>query len=184
MIHIIGCILIALVCFPAVVSASSEEPQGGITDVYVGVIKIAANNVKFLVVDESDVPIDGASIDIWVNETLKYQLLGVTYDHGIYETFMPYGAYPYQVYKSGYKTTVQELVLSKEESFHIEKVVLKKEQQKDPNGNQSGESTEGIKRPVKTGDSTRVLYYIMLAGISMILVLILYWKRKPVKEKR
>lgn len=187
--YMMGCILLAFTCFPAVVLAASEEPQGGRTDVYVGVTTVTKSNMKFLVVDEGDTPIDGASIDIWANEALKYQLLGVSHDGGIYETAMPYGTYPYQVYKTGYETTAGELVLPGRESPHIEKVVLKKEQKKDPNGSQengnpSGGSTDGIKRTVKTGDNAKVSPYILLAGISMMLVLIVCCRRRRAAKNR
>lgn len=190
---LVVCILAVLCCFPVSALAAEESPQGGTTDVYVGVTTVTKSNMMFLVVDESENPIDGASIEIWANEELKYQLLGVSHKGGIYETTMPYGDYPYRVYKAGYETAEQELRLPGKESPHIEKVILKKEKPKAPDGDQEGGKGDGNQANgspkkhqslIKTGDDVRGGMYLFLAGVSAaLLILVIIIKQNYISKK-
>lgn len=171
------CIIVVFACFPLTVFATA-----GTTDIYIGITTISKSNVRFLVVDETDQSIDEASIEIWTNEALGYQLLGVSRDGGIYETTIPYGDYPYKVYKDGYETVEQELHLPNKKNPHIEKVVLKKIKptdpgQKEPNVKPGDTPGNWYNRIVKTGDETRIIFYVVLVCTSVIIMFLLY-KRK------
>ena len=169
-------------CFPVSVLADTDDFS---TDVYVGVITLMKPNVHFWVVDEEDKPIDGASIEIWANEQLGYQLLGVTHDGGTYDSIIPYGNYHCKVYKTGYETTEINLVLSGSNNPHIEKVVLKKSETPSapssvpvrPTG-----SSLTVSRPIKTGDISNLLLYLLPAVISILLLVILLPGRKNTRE--
>lgn len=150
----------------------------GSTDVYIGVTTISKSNMKFLIVDEADIPIEGATIDVWTNDKLAYQLLGVSHDGGIYESKFPYGNYPYRVYKEGYEKVEQTLNLPNKTDPHIEKVVLKKEKKADiepikpvPNDN------------VDTGDTSKTLAYVALFTMSSLFIVLICFRRSKKQNK-
>lgn len=164
-------------CFPVSVFAGTDDFT---TDVYVGVITLTKPNVHFWVVDEEDKPIDGASIEIWANEQLGYQLLGVTHDGGTYDSTIPYGKYHCKVYKTGYETTELNLVLSGSDNPHIEKVVLKRSGTPSVPSSVLGRPTGS--RPIKTGDISNLLLYLLPAVISILILVILLPRRKNKRE--
>ena len=172
----IGQCLLILIMFLSCCPMMALAAGGGTTDIYVGVTTVSKSNMHFLIVDEDDQPIDGASIDLWANDELGYQLLGVSHDGGIYETILPYGDYPYKVYKNGYETEEQVLYLPNKENPHVEKVVLKKEQPKTPGGGTDtpgGNQGSWLNKVVKTGDQAPLgMYFVLTAGAAALLVIL------------
>ncbi len=104
---------------------------------------------------------------------------------GTYDSIIPYGNYHCKVYKTGYETTELNLVLSGSNNPHIEKVVLKKSETPSapssvpvrPTG-----SSLTVSRPIKTGDISNLLLYLLPAVISILLLVILLPGRKNTRE--
>ncbi|MBO1701345.1 hypothetical protein [Eubacterium callanderi] len=156
-------IMTILCFFPMVVSAAQ-----GSTDVYIDIASIPGQSMHFLVVEETGEPICGATIDVWANSVLGYQLLGVTQSDGRYETKFPAGhTYAYRVHKTGYETVEQTLATPKDE----EKVVLRKK-----SSNDSG--TQSADKNVYTGILTSHADVILLLVIFLLLCFIMLFRKK------
>ena len=168
------CILF-VICVPVLAFASQ-------TDVYIGVTNISKTNVEFHVVDKVGVSIEGASIDVWANDTMGYQLLGVTDADGIFKAEMPYNYYKYRVNKVGYMEEKREFSIPSANNPHIERVVLLKEEPTpeptiQPTANPTANPTTKPSSP-QTGDSTNYLSWLMIAILTLSVIAFVVVLRK------
>lgn len=175
---LLGLTVFTTLCFSASVFATGKS------DVYIGVTTMSHSNVIFQIVDEKETPIESATIDIWANDLLEYQLLGVSLGDGTFSTYFPLGEYRYRVYKAGYKEANGTVSVGKSNGPIVVKVVLKKELQEGGAGEGNTIVPPGKIEMAgtffpKTGDGkTPLLLILALAGSGGILLLALIRHRK------
>lgn len=120
----------ACIAVSAVLAAGACLPAfGAIQDakVYVDEASLAQPNIRFVVVDQAGQPISGASIEIWANDALGYQLLGVSQDDGTFDALIPQESCAYRAHQTGYETVEGTLTQAASPGAHTETITLSDE---------------------------------------------------------
>lgn len=120
----------ACIAVSAVLAAGAYLPAFGATqdtEVYVDTALFAQPNTRFVVVDQAGQPVSGVSIEIWANDALGYQLLGVSQSDGTFDTLIPQESCAYRAHQAGYGTTEGTLKQTASSGVHTETVTLSDE---------------------------------------------------------
>lgn len=120
----------ACIAVSAVLAAGAYLPAFGLTQdtkVYVDTSTFAQPNTHFVVLDQAGQPVSGVSIEVWANDTLGYQLLGVSQDDGTFDALIPQESCAYRAYQVGHGASegVLEQDDSQTQDIHTETITLK-----------------------------------------------------------